>query len=45
MVRMLSEVDLSPALTHRFALADFGTALDTARNADEAGKVLIEPGA
>jgi len=43
MVRMLSEVDLSPALTHRFALADHAAAFDTARNAEVAGKVLIEP--
>lgn len=43
MVRMLSEVDLSPAITHRFPLAKFAEAIATARNADVAGKVLIEP--
>ena len=45
MVRMLSEVDLSPAITHRFPLADYATAIDTARDASASGKVLIEPGA
>jgi threonine dehydrogenase-like Zn-dependent dehydrogenase len=45
MVRMLSEVDLSPALTHRFPLSEFAAALDTARDPEVAGKVLIEPGA
>jgi threonine dehydrogenase-like Zn-dependent dehydrogenase len=43
MVRMLSEVDLSPAITHRFPLARFEEALDTARDASVSGKVLIEP--
>ena len=43
MIRMLCEVDLSPALTHRFALADFHDALATARNAEVAGKVLVVP--
>jgi threonine dehydrogenase-like Zn-dependent dehydrogenase len=43
MVRMLSEVDLSPAITHRFPLAKFAEAIETARNAEVAGKVLIEP--
>jgi threonine dehydrogenase-like Zn-dependent dehydrogenase len=43
MIDMLCEVDLSPALTHRFALADFHEALATARNAEVAGKVLVEP--
>ncbi|MEM7409398.1 MAG: zinc-binding dehydrogenase [Myxococcota bacterium] len=43
MVRMLSEVDLSPAITHRFGLADYTQALDTARDPNVAGKVLIEP--
>jgi len=43
MVRMLSEVDLSPAITHRFPLARFEEALDTARDASMSGKVIIEP--
>jgi threonine dehydrogenase-like Zn-dependent dehydrogenase len=43
MVRMLSEVDLSPAITHRFPLARFEEALATARDPAVAGKVLIEP--
>jgi len=43
MIRMLGEVDLSPALTHRFKLSDFDAALATARNAEVAGKVLVEP--
>ena len=43
MVRMLSEVDLSPAITHRFPLARFEEALETARNASVSGKVIIEP--
>ncbi len=42
-VRLLSEVDLSPAITHRFPLARFEEALDTARDASAAGKVIIEP--
>jgi threonine dehydrogenase-like Zn-dependent dehydrogenase len=43
MVRMLTEVDLSPAITHKFPLARFEEALDTARDASVAGKVIIEP--
>ena len=43
MVRMLGEVDLSPAITHRFPLARFEEALDTARDPSAAGKVIIEP--
>ena len=43
MVKMLGEVDLSPAITHRFPLARFAEALDTARNASVSGKVIIEP--
>ena len=37
-------VDLTPLLTHRFALADFATALDTfERRRDGAVKVAIKP--
>jgi threonine dehydrogenase-like Zn-dependent dehydrogenase len=43
MVKMLCEVDLSPAITHRFPLDRFAEALDTARNASVSGKVIIEP--
>jgi threonine dehydrogenase-like Zn-dependent dehydrogenase len=43
MIRMLQEVDLSPALTHRFELGSFEEALATAQNADLAGKVLVIP--
>jgi (R,R)-butanediol dehydrogenase / meso-butanediol dehydrogenase / diacetyl reductase len=43
MVRMLTEVDLSPAITHRFPLARFEEALDTARDASVSGKVIIRP--
>lgn len=43
MVRMLTSVDLSPAITHRFPLSRYREALDVARDAGRAGKVLIEP--
>ena len=43
MVRMLGEVDLSPAITHRFPLDRYAEALDTARDPSVAGKVIIEP--
>jgi threonine dehydrogenase-like Zn-dependent dehydrogenase len=43
MVRMLSEVDLSPAITHRFPLARFEEALEAARDPSASGKVIIEP--
>jgi len=42
-LKLLGEVDLSPAITHRFPLARFAEALDTARNASVSGKVIIEP--
>jgi threonine dehydrogenase-like Zn-dependent dehydrogenase len=43
MVKMLGEVDLSAAITHRFPLDRYAEALDTARNAGVSGKVIIEP--
>ena len=43
MVRMLCEVDLSAAITHRFPLERYAEALDTAHDAQVAGKVMIEP--
>jgi threonine dehydrogenase-like Zn-dependent dehydrogenase len=43
MVRMLCELDLSAAITHRFPLAEFEKALEVARDPSVAGKVLIEP--
>ena len=43
MVRMLSEVDLAPAITHRFPLARYEEAIETARDASVSGKVIIEP--
>ena len=43
MVKMLGEVDLSPAITHRFPLDRYAEALDTARDASVSGKVIIEP--
>jgi len=45
MVRMLAEVDLSPAITHRLPLTRIDEALALARDPSRAGKVLIEPGA
>ncbi|MGI9590688.1 MAG: zinc-dependent alcohol dehydrogenase, partial [Myxococcota bacterium] len=44
MVRMLSDVDLSPAITHRFPLERFDEALATAQDPTRAGKVMIEFG-
>jgi threonine dehydrogenase-like Zn-dependent dehydrogenase len=43
MVKMLGEVDLSAAITHRFPLDRYAEALDTARDAGVSGKVIIEP--
>ncbi len=41
-LELLSAVDLSPMITHKFALDDFERALETARNPQVAGKVMIE---
>ena len=40
---LLSRRDLSPMITHRFALARFAEALAVARDAGASGKVMIEP--
>jgi threonine dehydrogenase-like Zn-dependent dehydrogenase len=42
-VELLSRVDLTPLITHRFALEDFGEALATARDPQAAGKVMVRP--
>jgi threonine dehydrogenase-like Zn-dependent dehydrogenase len=41
-VELLRNVDLSPLITHRFALEEFDAALETARDPLVAGKVMIE---
>ncbi len=41
-IELLSRVDLSAMITHRFPLARFGDALGVARDANVAGKVMIE---
>ena len=43
-VELLRNVDLSPIITHKFALEDFGAALEVARDPQAAGKVMIEFG-
>ena len=41
-VELLSRVDLSPLITHRFPLDEFADAVAAARDTAKAGKVLIE---
>lgn len=41
-IEMLRQVDLTPLITHRFAIDDFAEALMAARDTSSAGKVLIE---
>jgi threonine dehydrogenase-like Zn-dependent dehydrogenase len=44
MVRMLSDVDLSPVISHRFPLSEVEQAIEVARDGSVAGKVIVEPG-
>jgi len=41
-IELLRNVDLSPLITHKFELAEFDAALETARDTLVAGKVMIE---
>lgn len=41
-LELLCKVDLSPLITHKFGLDDFGEALKTAQDTFVAGKVMIE---
>ena len=41
-IELLRNVDLSPLITHRFALDDFEEAIGVARDTEVAGKVMIE---
>ena len=43
-VELLSRVDLSAVITHKFSLAEFDQALAVARDPNAAGKVMIEFG-
>ena len=42
MISMLSEVDLTPAITHRFPLGEFAEALRISQDPAAGGKVMIE---
>ena len=41
-LELLRNVDLSPLITHKFPLDEFDAALETARDTNVAGKVMIE---
>ena len=41
-VELLAQADLAPMITHRFPLEGFDEALDVARDASVAGKVVVE---
>ena len=41
---LLARRDLSPMISHRFPLAHFTQALTVARDPQQAGKVMVEPG-
>jgi threonine dehydrogenase-like Zn-dependent dehydrogenase len=41
-LELLSNVDLSAIITHRFSLDEFHAALEVARDVSVAGKVMIE---
>jgi len=42
-IDLLARRDLSPMVTHRFGLDDFGAALDALANDPDCGKVLVTP--
>lgn len=42
-VRALSEIDLSPLITHRFPLQEIDEAIAVARDPERAGKVIVHP--
>ena len=42
MIELIDRRDLSPMITHRFALDDFREALSVAQSPDAGAKVMIE---